>query len=99
MEIITEITTDQLFNLMKKGTQNEKSFCEDLENNYYLFKWICEFLINNGFELTYLSNDNYNGALFICESSEINELDNNNFEFFKIEKTNKYLAIEGYKNE
>ena len=94
MEIITEITTNQLLNIMKEGTQNEKIFCENIENNYNLFDKIINVLINYGYDITYLSNDIYVGSIKIFDIEDIKQTSKKDFGIFEIDKDNNiYLAI------
>ena len=95
MEIITEINTSELFKIMKdnlKGT-NTKTFCEDLENSYYLFDLVIKNLINIEYDLTYLLNDIHTREVFIGDEQDKNELSENNFHFYKLDNE-KYLIIE-----
>ena len=95
MEIITEINTEDLFKIMMNRTTgtNTKTFCEDLNNSYYLFDKCINYLINIEYDLKYLIDEIYTRIIFIGNEQDKNELSKNDFKFFELEK-NLYLIVE-----
>lgn len=95
MEIITEINTNDLFKIMMNQTKgtNTKSFCEDLNNSYYLFDKCINYLINIDYDLTYLIDEIHTRIIFIGNEQDKNELSENDFLFFELEQ-NLYLIVE-----
>jgi len=93
MEIITEIHTDNLLNIMKTYNGNVKTFCDDIESNYKIFEDIINILLNYGFDLTYLLSDIHAGGILILDDSDIKELSLKDFKIFKL-SNKKYLAVE-----
>ena len=95
MEIITEIDTNDLFKIMMNRTKgtNTKSFCEDLNNSYYLFDKCIKYLISIDYDITYLIDEIYTRTIFIGNEQDKNELSKNDFKFFELEQ-NLYLIVE-----
>ena len=92
MEIITEINTTELFNIMNNyKTGNIKTFCNDLENNYYLFDKCINYLINYGYDITYILNDILVKSIWIETENELNNI--SYLKAFKL-TDNLFLCIE-----
>ena len=99
MEIITEIHTDDLLNILKTGTDNNiKHFINQIGNNYYLFEQIIKIILLYDYENEITKNliENIaNGFIYIIDSNQLNEIDNENIlTVSKIGNENLYLVIE-----
>lgn len=91
MEIITEITTDNLLNLLKTDYKNNPNISNFINNlDYNLFEKIINNLINYGYDIINIIDLIHIGELDIIRESELNNI--SYLKKFKID-TDLYLII------
>lgn len=92
MEIITEISSNDLRDIINAGTaENIQAFNKRLD--YYIMKLVLKALINNEYDITYLIQDIKDGAISLIDNTYIDEINDPNKQLITL-KEGLYLLIE-----